>query len=262
MGGKAGDGGAPRGYRSAGGAAPPRGRGATPGSADRQRLFPAFGQALFEVMDVLAAGLEAAVAHDPLLQRDVGLDAVHHHLAQRHAHPRDRLVAVGAVHDQLADHRIVVRRDRVALVDVRVHAHAGAAGRVEVLDQAGRGQEAVRILGVDAAFDRVAAQHHVFLADRELLPGGDLELLADQVDAGDQFGDRMLDLDARVHLDEVEAAVLVQELERARAAVADADAGLDADLADLRALLFADPRRRRLLHHLLVTALHRTVALA
>ena len=42
-----------------------------------------------------------------------------------------------------------------------------------------------------------------------------------EVDAGDHLGDRMLDLDARVHLDEVELAVLVQELERAGAAVAD-----------------------------------------
>jgi hypothetical protein len=53
-------------------------------------LFLALGQALFQVVDVLAAGLEALVAHDPLLQRDVGLDAVHHHFAQRHAHARDR----------------------------------------------------------------------------------------------------------------------------------------------------------------------------
>ena len=33
------------------------------------------------------------------------------------------------------------------------------------------------------------------------------------VDAGDHLGHRMLDLDAGVHLDEVELAVLVQELE-------------------------------------------------
>src|SRR5690606_3140088 len=231
-------------------------------STDRQRAVLVFGQALFQVVDVLAAGPETGVGHDPLLQRDVGADAVDHHLAQRHAHAGDRLLAVGAVHDQLADHRVVVGGHRIAFVDVRVHARPRAAGRVEVLDQAGRGQEGIRILGVDAAFDGVAAQHHVLLPDRQLLARGDLELLADQVDAGDQFGHRMFHLDAGVHLDEVEAAVLVQELERARAAVADADAGFHADLADLRALFRRDAGRRRFFHHLLVAALHRAVALA
>ena len=74
-------------------------------------------------------------------------------------------------------------------------------------------------------------------ASESFSPRGDQQLLAHQVDAGDQFGHRMLDLDARVHLDEVEAAVLVQELEGAGAAVADAHAGVDADLADRGALL-------------------------
>ena len=39
----------------------------------------------------------------------------------------------------------------------------------------------------------------------ELLAGGDADHLLDQVDAGDQLGDRMLDLQARVHLQEEEA---------------------------------------------------------
>ena len=63
------------------------------------------------------------------------------------------------------------------------------------------------------------------------------QLRLDQIDAGDQLGDRMLDLDARIHLDEVELAVLVEELERAGAAIADRAAGLDAALAHLAALL-------------------------
>ena len=55
-----------------------------------------------------------------------------------------------------------------------------------------------------------------------------MQLRLHQVDAGDQLGHRMLHLDARVHLDEVELVVLVEELERAGAAVADRLAGLDA----------------------------------
>src|SRR5688572_18942131 len=224
-------------------------------------LFP-LRQPLLEVMDVRAALLEAHVRHDPALQRHVRLDAVDDHLAERDAHPRDRLRALRAVHDQLADHRVVVRRDLVALVDVRVDAHAGAARRVEVADQAGRRHERLRILGVDAALDRVAGDRDVGLADRQLPAAGDQQLFLDEIDAGDHLGDRMLDLDARVHLDEVETPVLVQELERAGAAIADADARLGADAADLGALLRRDARRRRFLDDLLMPALHRAVALA
>ena len=107
----------------------------------------------------------------------------------------------------------------------------------------------------------MAGQHHVALLDRQLLAGGDLQLLGHQVDAGDHFGNRMFHLDAGVHFDEVEAAVLVQELERAGTTVADAYAGFGADLADLLALLGSDARCRRFFHHLLVAALHRAVAL-
>src|SRR5688572_27099762 len=72
----------------------------------------------------------------------------------------------------------------------------------------------------------------------------------------------MLDLHARVHLDEVELTVLIEELERARAAIADVAAGGDAAVTDHLALLGVDARRWRFLDHLLVAPLQRTVALA
>ena len=72
----------------------------------------------------------------------------------------------------------------------------------------------------------------------------------------------MLDLDARVHLDEVELAILIQELERAGAAIADRAAGLDTTFAHETPLARSDARRRRLLDHLLMAALQRAVALA
>ena len=50
--------------------------------------------------------------------------------------------------------------------------------------------------------------------------GGDADLLAHDVDAGDGFGDRMLHLQAGVHLDEIEAAVFVQEFDGAGAQIA------------------------------------------
>ena len=112
---------------------------------------------------------------------------------------------------------------------------------MEMGHQAGRGQEGVRVFRVDAALDRVALQHHVRLPDRQLVAGGDQQLLADQVDAGHQLGHRVLDLDACVHLDEIEAARLVQELEGAGAAVADAQMQASTQTADLGALLGVMP---------------------
>src|SRR5207245_1481759 len=55
--------------------------------------------------------------------------------------------------------------------------------------------------------------------------------------------------------------VLREEPERARAAIADLLARLNAALAHPRALLVGEPGRRRLLDDLLVPALHRAVAL-
>src|SRR5690606_26263338 len=97
---------------------------------------------------------------------------------------------------------------------------------------------------------------------RQALARGDPELRFDDVDARHLLGDRVLDLHARVHLDEVELAVLIQEFERAGAAIADLAAGGDAAIADELALLGGDAGRRSLLDYFLVTPLQRAVALA
>src|SRR5262245_3843230 len=72
----------------------------------------------------------------------------------------------------------------------------------------------------------------------------------------------MLDLHPRIHFDEVELVVLVQELECPGAAVVDLLAGFNASVADLFDKSAPDPGRRRLLDDLLMPPLHRAVALA
>jgi hypothetical protein len=84
--------------------------------------------------------------------------------------------------------------------------------------------EGVNLYGSSALmrhFDGMAAHLDVALREGQLLAGGHADLHLHDVDAGDQFGHRVLDLHPRVHLDEVELAVFVQELEGAGAAVAD-----------------------------------------
>ena len=78
----------------------------------------------------------------------------------------------------------------------------------------------------------------------------------------DLLGHAVLDLDARVHLEEEVLAVLEQALDRAGPAVADGLGGVGGDLADARPQLLVDGGRGRLLDQLLVTALDRAVALA
>ena len=93
-------------------------------------------------------------------------------------------------------------------------------------------------------------------------PGGDADLLVDDVDAGHRLGHRMLDLKARVHLDEVEFAVLEEELDGSRAGIFDVGHRLGDDPADPVPHLGVDHRGGRLFPDLLVPPLERAVALA
>src|SRR5690606_28592177 len=125
-----------------------------------------------------------------------------------------------------------------------------------------QGREAVRVLGIDAAFDGMDVEMDVVLPDGEAAAGGDADLLVHEVDAGDRLRHRMLDLQARVHFDEIELAVLVEELDGAGARIAEIGHRLGADAADLRALVGVEGRGVRLFPNFLVAALERAVALA
>ena len=124
-----------------------------------------------------------------------------------------------------------------------------------VHDLAGGGAERHRVLGIDAALDGVAVELDVLLRDRELVPIGDADLLEDEVDVGDHLGHRVLDLDARVHLDEIEPAVLVEELDGADAEILELAHRLRDGLADLLARFGIERRRGAFLQHFLVAAL-------
>ncbi len=93
---------------------------------------------------------------------------------------------------------------------------------------AGRRQKAaLGIFGIKPRFDRVAGERHLLLRQRQLLAGGNAELPFDQIEAGDGFGDRMLDLQPRVHFHEPEAVLF-----QAARAVGDELDGAGADIAD------------------------------
>src|SRR6185436_15366884 len=147
-------------------------------------------------------------------------------------------------------------------VDMRIDANPRPARRVVRSDPPGRRRKAIRIFRVDPALERMTPQLDVFLPERELLAGCDSNLLLYEIDAGHHLRHRMLDLDPGIHLDEIELAVLVEKLERARTPIADLAAGVGAALADSLALLGKQIRCGRFLEHLLMAPLHRAVALA
>ena len=180
------------------------------------------------------------------MEGDQGGEAAGVVFAERPQHPPRRLLAVDVPDDQLGHHRVVHRRHLGAALDAGVDADAGAGGlAVGVADRArGGGEFLVRGLGVDPALDRPAVQLDVLLGDRERLAGGDQDLLADDVDAGDHLGHAVLDLDAGVHLEEEVLVADLHALDRAGAAVADRGGRVGGDLADPLAHLLVDVRAR------------------
>ena len=96
----------------------------------------------------------------------------------------------------------------------------GPDGQLEVLDAAGRGREvAVGVLGVEPGLDGVADLGGLLALEAAALRDVDLRL--DQVDAGGGLGDRVLDLQPGVDLEEGEGllAGVVEELHGAGADV-------------------------------------------
>ena len=100
------------------------------------------------------------------------------------------------------------------------------------------------------------------LIERERLAGGDENLLAHEIDPRDHLGDRVLDLDARVHLEEEELVAGDEVLDRPDAVVADRSAPRRCRQRASRRATRGDIRRRRLFPELLMAPLQRAVALA
>src|SRR5689334_3813312 len=103
---------------------------------------------------------------------------------------------------------------------------------------------------------------HLVLGERQVAAGGDADLLEDQIDAGDHLGDRMLDLDTGVHLDEIELAVLVEKLHGADAEIFELLHRLGDGRPDLSARSHIERRGGALFPDLLMAPLQRAVTLA
>src|SRR4030095_15050247 len=161
--------------------------------------------------------------------------------------------------DHLADERVVVGRDKVICIHVRIHPDTGTARNVELRDATWRGAGLVRMLGVNTALYPVPTKLDVARPKRQPLTRSHADLCLHNVDSCDHLGNRVLHLHTGVHFDEVELALFEQEFERASTAIADLAAGFGATLANARFLPRADQRCGWLLDDLLVSALHGAV---
>ena len=157
---------------------------------------------------------------------------------------RQRVGEIGrrAVHDHLGQQRIEIGIGAVAGIAVGVDAHARARRRLEHRERAAaRLGRAVRRHGlhVDPELDRMAARRGAFEAGLgQARAARQQQLRLHQIDAPDLLGDGVLDLQARIGLDEEEVGLVDQELEGAEAAVlhglGHGDGGIDDLLAQRR----------------------------
>ena len=212
----------------------------------------------------------ARMLHQRREKRDVVLDALDHEFVERLRLRIDRRLPRRAVRDQLRDHRVVEHRDLAALENPRIVAHrdpilaAPLRRRLVAHEAPDRGQEvAVWILRIDPAFHRPALQADLVLRNSQRLAGGHADHLLDKVNAGDEFGYRVLDLKACIHFEKIERLVLARdELDGAGRVIIHRLRQRDGLRTHLLTRLLVEKRRRRLLDDLLVSPLDRALPLA
>ncbi len=231
-------------------------------AARRQR-----GQLAADQPRVHVRGVERRMHGERMQERGVGLRPGDDRLLQRLRKAANGGSPIWPRRDQLGNHGIVERRNLRARLHAGIDPQPLQLRRLEHSDRPGRRNEPLgRILRTQPRFDGVTGEFDLVLRQRQRFSRSDAQLPLHQIEARDQLRHRMLDLQARVHLDEVpgrrrrQIAALHQELDRARPLVADRLGAGDSRAADLGAQLRRHAGRRRLLDHLLVAPLQRAVA--
>ena len=214
---------------------------------------------------------EARVADDRFEEGEVRCHATNTELAQRAVHAADRLLRRAARRRHLNQQRIVVAgNDRTRIGGTAVEADAEASRRTIGGDATiVRNEVLLRVFRGDAALQRMTIEADISLlrdtrfgrADRVTVEDVDLSL--HDIDAGHDFRDGVLDLDARIDLDEVEfAGVGIHQIfDGSGTDIVGRLGDPERIIGQLLALRFVQVRCWRALDDLLVSALDRAVAL-
>ncbi len=219
-----------------------------------------------EKAGVEIAGLPFRVGEEAFEKSEIRDGARDDVFGESAAHASGGGGAIGRPDGELGEERVIFEGDGPAGIDAAIHAHAGARWFVIAGDGAGTRKEVVfRIFGINAAFESGAGPANVLLTKSERLPGGNANLPVDEIDAGDPFGNGVFDLEAGVHFEEIEVAVLVgEELEGAGIRVIRGASDFEGGLADAVAELGMGEHegRRRFLDDFLMASLDGAFALA
>ena len=213
--------------------------------------------------------MHAHALHKHRIGQAVGQKALVAGKPQQHAlaHSRQQLApgffAVAAVRHDLGHHRVVVRADLSALAQCTVDAHIVVHRRPPAQHRAGLRQKASgHVFGRQPHLHRVTLQADVGLLPGQGLPTGHTQLPLHQIQPGDGFGHRVFDLEPGVHLHEIKLPLGVeQKLHGACADVAHGAGAVHRHLPHACPQLGVHGGRGRFFDQLLVTPLHRAVAL-
>jgi hypothetical protein len=132
------------------------------------------------------------LADEPAEEAQVRRQAEHDRPVERGCQSAERLTAIAAPRDDLREHRVEAAGHLVAGRDPGSTRTPSPAGQRTSRIGTGRRQEPrLRVLRVEADLHRVAARADVALGEPEGLPGGDPDLVGDEVAARDEARDRV-----------------------------------------------------------------------
>ena len=189
-------------------------------------------------------------------------------LIQGPAQPVDGVVATPGVDHDLGDEVVVLGGHLIPSLESRIDADARPTRHGPARQPAGRRSEVpAGIFGADANLDRVATgvgrpSRGPHCRRGQWPSGGQLELLSDDVQAGDQFRDPVLDLKAGVDLQEEERSVrATQELCRCRVLESGRTRDPHGQLVKVHSISTGESGSRGLLDQFLVASLERAIPL-
>ena len=156
--------------------------------------------------------LKILFCNDAAAKRDVRADSIHLNFRESPSESSKGLTPVRARCDQLREHRIVIAGNGPTRVHAFIQPDSRSRGHRQVRNCSWRGEKFVfRIFGVNAALDGVAAEDDVTLRKRQRLTGSNSNLQLDEIEACDQLRYGMLNLQTRIHFEEIEIAFFVDE---------------------------------------------------